>query len=114
MNRTADAAVDGSISMNAHNDNTAPKGLRGWWSSPPRSGIRRIISPWEYRHLRGFAGLRIAAGSVLAGLGVITLAFGGNDWKTYGWTLLWLALAAAQVSFAYWLLTIARSEPAGT
>jgi hypothetical protein len=50
----------------------------------------------------------------LAGLGIVTLAFGGNDWKTYGWTLFWLALAAAQVSFASWLLTIARSEPAGT
>ena len=100
--------------MNAHNDNTAWRGLRGWWASPPRSGIRRVIAPWEYRHLRGFATVRIAAAGVLAGLGVVTLAFGGNDWKTYGWTLLWLALAAAQVSFAYWLLTIARSEPAGT
>jgi hypothetical protein len=50
----------------------------------------------------------------LAGPGVITLAFGGNDWKTYGWTMLFLALAAAQVSVAYWLLTIARSEPAET
>ena len=100
--------------MNAHNDNTARRGLRGWWASPPRSGIRRVIAPWEYRHLRGFATVRIAAASVLAGLGVVTLAFGGNDWKTYGWTLFWLALAAAQVSFASWLLTIARSEPAGT
>jgi hypothetical protein len=100
--------------MNAHNDNTARRGLRGWWTSPPRSGMRRVIAPWEYRHLRGWAAVRIASGSVLAGLGVITLGFGGNDWKTYGWTLLWLALAAAQVSFAYWLLTIARSELAGT
>ena len=24
--------------MNAPNDNTAPKGLRGWWACPPRSG----------------------------------------------------------------------------
>jgi hypothetical protein len=98
--------------MNAHNNNTAPKGLRGWWTSPPRSGMRRLIAPWEYRHLRAFAGVRVAAGSVLAGLSLITLAFGGNDWKAYGWALLWLAMAAAQVSFAYWLLTIARSEPA--
>jgi len=56
--------------------------------------------------------VRIASGIVLTGLGIITLAFGGNDWKTYGWTLLWLALAAAQVSFASWLLAIARSESA--
>ena len=39
------------------------------------------------RHLRGFARLRIAGAVVAAGLGVVTLSFGGNDWKTYGWTL---------------------------
>ena len=100
--------------MNAPSDNTAPGGLRGWWASPPRSGARRIISPWEYRHLRGWAGVRMASGIVLTGLGVVTLSFGGNDRKTYGWTMVWLALAAAQFSFAYWELTIARSGSART
>jgi hypothetical protein len=70
-----------------------------------------IISPWEYRHLRTWAGVRIASGSVLVGLGAVTLSFGGNDWTTYGWTIAFLALAAAQFSFAYWELTIARSAP---
>jgi uncharacterized membrane protein YdfJ with MMPL/SSD domain len=37
--------------MHAPDDNTAPKGLRGWWASPPRSGMRRVISPWEYRRI---------------------------------------------------------------
>jgi len=73
---------------------------------------RASQSAREDRHLRGWAGVRTASGIVLTGLGIITLAFGGNDWKTYGWTLLWLALAAAQVSFASWLLAIARSESA--
>ena len=100
--------------MYAQTDNTAPKGLRGWWASPPRSGMQRIISPWEYRHLRAWAGVRIAGGIVLAGLGVVTLSFGGNDWKTYGWTTFWLALAAVQFSFAYWELAIARSAPPQT
>ena len=68
--------------MNAPHDNTAPKGLRGWWASPPRSGMRRLISPWEYRHLRAWAGVRIAGAIGLAGLGVVTLSFGGSDWKT--------------------------------
>ena len=95
--------------MHAPHDNTAPKGLRGWWASPPRSGMQRIISPWEYHHLRAWAGVRIGSGTVLAGLGAVTLSFGGNDWKTYGWTLVFLALAAAQFSFAYWELIIARS-----
>jgi hypothetical protein len=95
--------------MHVPNDNTAAKGLRGWWASPPRSGMRRIISPWEYRHLGAWAGVRIAGGIVLTGLGAVTLSFGGNDGKTYGWAMVFLALAAAQFSFAYWELTIARS-----
>ena len=40
--------------------------------------------------------------------------FGGNDWKTYGWTMVFLALAAAQLSFATWELAIARSASART
>ncbi len=28
--------------MNAPNDNTA-KGLRGWWLTPPRTGMERLI-----------------------------------------------------------------------
>ena len=98
--------------MNAQNDNSAPNGLGGWWASPPRSGMRRIISPWEYRHLRPSAGAHIGAGVVLAGLSAVTLSLGGNDWKTYGWTLVFLALAAAQFSFGCWELTIARSPSA--
>jgi hypothetical protein len=71
--------------------------------------MQRIISPWEYRHLRAWADVRIAGGIVLVGLGAVTLSFGGNDWKTYGWTMVFLALAAAQFSVAYWELTIDRS-----
>jgi len=89
--------------MNARTENT-----------PGRSGMRRIISPWEYRHLRFWAGVRLGAGMVLVGVSVVTLAFGGNDWKTAAWTMAFLALAAANVAFAYWELTIARSAAART
>ena len=95
--------------MNAHNDNTAPKGLRGWWASPPRSGMRRIIAPWEYRHLRAWARGRIAGAYLLVLCGLITLNVGSTGWKTAGWVALFLAAAAAQFSFAYWELAIARS-----
>ena len=98
--------------MDAPHDNTARGGLRRWWASPQRSGLQRVISPWEYRHLRGWAGVRIASGTAMVGLGAVTLSFGGNDPKTYGWTAFWLALAAAQFSFAYWELTITRSVSA--
>ena len=100
--------------MYGQNDSAAPKGLRGWWASPARSGMRRIISPWEYHHLRASARVRIASGAVLTGLGVVTLAFGGNDGKTYGWAAAFLAIAAANLAFAYWELTIAGSGPART
>jgi hypothetical protein len=100
--------------MNTPNDNSAGKGPRGSWEPPARSGIRRIISPWEFRHLRFWAGVRIGAGIVLVGVSVVTLAFGGNDWKTAGWTMAFLAMAAANVAFAYWELTIARSAAART
>jgi len=100
--------------MHAPNDGTAPKGLSGWSASSSRSGMRRIIAPREYRHLGGWAGVHIASSVVLAGLGAVTLSFGGNDWKTYGWMAAFLALAAAQLSFACWELTIARSESART
>ena len=98
--------------MHATSNNTAGKGLRGWWMSPPRSGMRLIISPWEFRHLRAWAGVRIASGVVLAGLGVVMLSFGGNGSKTYGWTMAFLAAAAANFAFAYWELGIARSPAA--
>ena len=112
--RAADTTANGDIPMHAPNNNIAPKGLRGQWISPPRSGMRLIIPPWEYRHLRAFAGVRIASGIVLAGLGVVTLSFGGNDWKTYGWTMAFLAPGAANLAFAYWELSIARSAAART
>jgi hypothetical protein len=100
--------------MNASNDSTAPKGLFGWWADPPRTGLRRFLAPWEYRHLQGFARLRVAAGLVLVGLGVVTLAFGGNNTVTALWTLAWLAAAAAQFAVASWELAIVRSQSAQT
>jgi hypothetical protein len=95
--------------MYAQNDNTAPKGLRGWWASPPRSGLRRLIAPWEYRHLRAFGVTRIAGGSVAAAAGVVCLSYG-----VYGWAAFFLVLAALNLAGGYWYLTIVRSAPART
>jgi hypothetical protein len=100
--------------MQAPNTSPARTGLRGLWTSPPRAGMRLLISPWEYRHLRAWARVRIASGVVLVGLGGVTLAFGGDDWKTYGWTMAFLAAAAANLACASWELSIARSEAART
>jgi len=100
--------------MNAPNNNTAPEGPRGWRAPPARSGMRRVIPPWEYRHLRFWAGVRISGGTALVGLGVVTLSFGGNDRKTYGWAMAFLAAAAANFAFARWELAIDRSAAART
>lgn len=96
--------------MNSHDASSAARGVWGWWTSPPRSGLRLIICPWEYRHLRGWARVHLGSGVVLACLGVVTLAFGGSDWKTYRWTIGFLAAAGASLAFAYWELGIARSR----
>jgi hypothetical protein len=100
--------------MNTPNDNHAPKGIRGWWMSPPRSGLRLIIHPWEYRHLRGFAQLHIGGGIVLACLALVTLAFGGADTKTYAWAAVFLVPGLAHLALAFWELSIARSQATGT
>jgi hypothetical protein len=93
--------------MNASNDNTAAEGLWGWWASPPRSGMRLLINPIVYRHLRGFGVTHIFGGSVAAAAGIICLAYG-----VYGWAAFFLAIGAANLAGGYWYLTIDRSAAA--
>ncbi len=93
--------------MNARSDNTAPKGLRGWWLSPPRPGLQRLIAPWEYRHVRSFGVTRIFGGSIAAGAGVVCLSYGA-----YGWAALFLVLGALNLAGGYWYMTIARAAAA--
>ncbi len=95
--------------MNASNDNTAAKGLRGWWSSPPRSGLHRLINPWEYRHLRVSGVMRLAGGSVAAAAGGVCLSY-----RVYRWAAFFLILAALNLAGGYWYLTLARSVSAQT
>ena len=90
--------------MNAPDDNTAAKGLRGWWASPPRSGMRRLINPIAYRHLRVFGVTHIAGGSVAAAAALVCLSYG-----VYGWAAFFLVPAAANLAGGYWYLTIDRS-----
>ena len=95
--------------MNAHNDNTTAKGLRGWWRSPPRTGMQRLINPFEYRHLRVFGLTRIAGGGVAAAAGVVCLSYG-----VYGWAAFFLVLAALNFAGGSWYITIDRSAPVRT
>jgi len=95
--------------MYAPNDNTAPRGLRGWWLTPPRSGMQRWIAPWEYRHLRAFGVARLAGGGVAAVPGLICLSYG-----VYAWAAFFLVIAALNLAGGCWYLTIDRSAPART
>src|ERR1700758_4128205 len=79
--------------MNARNDRTAANGLRGWWLSPPRSGMQRLIAPPEYRHLRAFAVTRLGGGIVAAAAGIVCLSYTG-----YGWAAFFLVIAALNLA----------------
>jgi hypothetical protein len=109
MDRVADTTADRRHPMNAHNDNTAARGLRGWWASPPRKGLARFIYPWEYRHLRAFGVLRIVGGSIAAAAGLICLSY-----AAYGWAAFFLAVGALALAAGFWYLSMARSEPSQT
>jgi hypothetical protein len=71
--------------------------------------MRRLIVPYEYRHLRFFGTTRIAGGSVAAAAGVICLGYG-----VYGWAAFFLILGALNLGGGSWYLSIARSAPART
>ena len=99
--------------MNGTNNNAAPKGLRGWWLTPPRSGLARWLAPWEYRHLRAWAAIRSSIGTVLTGLGAFTIAVTlPGAWAFFGAYLLVVGLGS--LALAAWELNIARSMPAQT
>jgi len=95
--------------MNASNDNSGAKGLRGWWLSPPRSGMRRLLAPFEYRHVRVFGVTRIAGGVLAAAAGVVCLSY-----AVYGWAAFFLVVGALNLACGYWELTIARFASART
>ena len=98
--------MSGTPSMNAANDNPARKGLRGWWASPPRPGMQRLINPWEYRHLRAFGVTRIFGGCLAATAGAVCLWY-----AAYGWVAFFLVLGVLNLAGGSWYITIARSSP---
>jgi hypothetical protein len=95
--------------MTTSNDNTTAKGLRGWWQSPPRSGLHRLINPWAYRNLRFFGSMHVAGGCVAAAAGAVCLSYG-----VYGWAAFFLVIATLNLAGGSWYLTIARSAPTRT
>jgi hypothetical protein len=103
--------------MNAPNDNATTKGLREWWLTPPRPGMQRLISPWEYRHLHAVANVRFAAAGFQLGIGLVLLSLGrqaGTDAerrKMYRLSGCFLVPAVGNFLSGYWYATIARPAP---
>jgi hypothetical protein len=95
--------------MNSPNDNTAPRGPLGWWLSPPRPGLHRLINPVAYRHLRVFALMHIAGGCVAAAAGLVCLSY-----HAYGWATFFLVVAALNFAGGTWYLSIDRPASART
>jgi hypothetical protein len=104
--------------MNARNDNAAAKGLRGWWLTPQRPGLQRMISPWEYRHLGAYGAARAAGGGFQLGIGLVLLSLGlraetdQERRKMYQLSAWFLVPAAANIAGGCWYITIASSASA--
>ncbi len=98
--------------MHAPDDSTTP--------SRSATVMRRLITPWEYRHLRAVAGVRFAAGGFNLGLGLVLLSLGrsaGTDRERRKMLRLaawFLGSAALQFLGGYLDLTADRSAPPRT
>ena len=89
-------------------ERAARNGLRTWWASPPRTGMQRLINPWEYRHLRAFGLTRIGGGAIGAAAGGLCLAY-----SAVGWAAFFLAIGLANLACGSWYIHITRAMAAG-
>jgi hypothetical protein len=85
-------------------------------TTPSRSGLRRLITPWEYRHIHFAAGIRLAGGGFQLGVGLVLVSLGrkaGNDQdrrKCYRWAAYFLVMAALQLFGGSLDMAVARSR----
>ena len=86
-------------------------------TTPSHSVMRRLIRPFEYRHLHAVGGVRLAAGGFQLGVGLVLVSLGRQAktdrerHKCYGWATWFLGMAALQLLGGYMDITIASSEP---
>jgi hypothetical protein len=96
--------------MRAPDDNT----------TPAVSMLRRLIRPWEYRHIYPVAGVRLAAGGFQLGVGAVLLSLGrqaGTDQerrKCFRWAAWFLGMGTLQLVGGCIDLAVARSAPPRT
>jgi hypothetical protein len=72
-------------------------------ATPARSGIRRLVTPWEYRHRQAVGGVRLAAGGFQSGVGAVLLSLGlkaetaRERRKCFGWAAWFLVFGVLNV-----------------
>jgi hypothetical protein len=85
-------------------------------TTPPHPVMRRLIRPFEYRHLHAVGGVRLAAGGFQLGVGLVLVSLGrqartdGERRKCYGWAAGFLGMAALQLLGGCMDMTVASSE----
>ena len=91
--------------MQASDDSTAPS----------RTGLMRLIRPWEYRHAQAVANVRFTAGGFQLGVGLVLLSLGrqaATDQerrKCYWWSAVFLGMSALQLTGGVMDVAAARS-----
>ena len=96
--------------MHAPGDNTPPS----------RSGLKRLITPWEYRHVHASMAARFAGGGFQLGIGLVLLSLGKKaetdaERRKYYRLAAWFLVPAAGNFLGGLLdLTVARIAPPRT
>ncbi len=96
--------------------------MRKAGDDPPdsRSGLKRLISPWEYRHLHAFMAMRFAGGGFQLAIGLVLVSIAskaGTDAERRKFNRLaaWFLLpAAANLLGGLLDLSAARTAPPRT
>jgi hypothetical protein len=96
--------------MHAPGDNTPPS----------RTGLQRLISPWEYRHPHASMAARFAGGGFQLAIGLVLISAGrqaetvAERRKMYRLAAWFLVPAAGNFAAGLLDLTVARAAPART
>ena len=84
-------------------------------TTPSRTGLMRLIRPWEYRHAQAVANVRFTAGGFQLGVGLVLLSLARKSRtdqerrKCYRWAAFFLGMSALQLIGGVMDVAAARS-----